>query len=1318
MFVFTGAATGAGGVAATLRRRLEATEGSGTSIVRGRCSLRTASVTAAHSTQSVFPTGRLAHRRKSLSSPRSRSEWHGLPLPTQRAAPPSRRPFGARHTLRMSRPGVGSDLENPPDDSEFDPSELDFMFEEQPEEEEVNPKFVYDLAKDAPFVNEPDHPKLGFPPLFSKTYAEAPPRPPLRRILVIGSGAIRIGQACEFDYSGTQACKALRAEGYEVVLVNSNPASIMTDPEIADRTYIEPITPEVLEMIIQREKPDALLPTMGGQTGLNMAMTLSNAGVLERYNVRLIGADLAAITKGEDRLAFREAMERIGVKVCPSGIARTVEEARQVASDIGSYPLIIRPAYTLGGTGGGIAYNREEFDDIAQAGLEASPVSQILVEKSLLGWKEYELEVVRDMMDNVVIICSVENVDPMGVHTGDSFTVAPTQTLTDVEYQELRDMSIAIIREIGVDTGGSNIQFAVCPRTGDMIVIEMNPRVSRSSALASKATGYPIAKVAAKLATGLSLTEIPNDITRKTPAAFEPALDYVVCKFPRFTFEKFPGSSDVLSTQMKSVGEAMSIGRSFVESFQKGLRSLEIGRAGWGLDGKDEEPMTRAELEAALRVPRPNRIFKVRQALKAGMSVLEIADLSGYDPWYLYKMADILELQEWLERVPKLEEIDREHMFLLKKFGFSDKQIAYALRHSGATEEKVRRHRKKLGIRPAFKRVDTCAGEFEAYTPYLYSAYETSQAWDHKRNEMIKGIVSEVPPSDPNKAKVMILGGGPNRIGQGIEFDYVCCHACFALRDAGYETIMVNSNPETVSTDYDTSDRLYFEPLTLEDVIAILEVEKPDGIIVTFGGQTPLKLAVPLQKYLSSREARSAGVRTRILGTSPDSIDAAEDRDRFQAILRELNIRQPANGVARSYADAKRVAAKIGYPVVVRPSYVLGGRGMEIVYSERELERYMSEEVVVESEHPVLIDRFLINATEVDVDALADDTGRVVIAGLMEHIEQAGIHSGDSACSIPAVSLPYEAQVQIRQWTVELARRLKVVGLINIQWAVQGTDVYILEANPRASRTVPYVSKAIGAPVAKIAALVMAGATLEELGFTTELLPRAISVKESVLPFDKFAGADTLLSPEMRSTGEVMGTDYSFGAAYAKSQAAAGTPLPHHGTVLMSLRDADKPNALALARDFLDLGFKVLATHGTYDALVAAGIDPQSIHFIYKSGEGRPDVVDAFKNGDIHLFIITPSLPGDSARHVRRTALMSKVPIITTVAAAKAAAAAIRAMRSQALEVKPIQEYHPRYNELVVRIREGMHNAKNKLRPQPAPQPARKERKAPAPSLV
>ncbi len=1141
-----------------------------------------------------------------------------------------------------------------------------------------------------------------------------------QKILVIGSGAIRIGQACEFDYSGTQACKALRSLGYQVVLVNSNPASIMTDPEIADRTYVEPITLEILEIIIERERPDVLLPTMGGQTGLNMAMQLSKSGILDKYNVRLIGANLEAIRKGEDRQAFRAAMESIDVDCCPSGIANNMEEARAVAAQIGRFPLIIRPAYTLGGTGGGIAYNREEFEEIAAGGLEASPVSQILVEQSLLGWKEFELEVVRDKKDNVVIICGIENVDPMGIHTGDSFTVAPTMTLTDKEYQRLRDMSISIIREIGVETGGSNIQFAVCPRTANVIVIEMNPRVSRSSALASKATGYPIAKVAAKLATGLTLPEIKNDITRDTVAAFEPSLDYVVCKFPRFAFEKFPGSNDVLTTQMKSVGEAMSIGRTFKESFQKGLRSLEIGRYGWGLDGKDEDIPSRAELEAALRIPRPNRIFRVRQALRAGMTIEEINALSGYDLWFLYNMKELFEMGEALRSKQSLKEIDRYTMFSLKQNGFSDRQIAFALRHAGVTETDVRRYRKSLGIQAVYKRVDTCAAEFEAYTPYLYSTFESRNTWDedpetgnplnlgHNNSNLdgecltgsaiVDGMESEVPPSDPNKPKIMILGGGPNRIGQGIEFDYVCCHACFALRDAGYETIMVNSNPETVSTDYDTSDRLYFEPLTLEDVISIIEAEKPDGIIVTFGGQTPLKLAVPLQEYLNSEEARAAGVHTRILGTSPDSIDAAEDRDRFQAILRELRIRQPENGIARSYTDAKVVAERIGYPVVVRPSYVLGGRGMEIVYSEQELERYMSEEVVVESEHPVLIDKFLLNATEVDVDALADASGRVVIAGIMEHIEQAGIHSGDSACSIPTVSLPYEVLVQIRQWTTALARRLQVVGLINIQWAVQGSDVYILEANPRASRTVPFVSKAIGAPIAKVASLVMAGATLAELGYTTEILPRAISVKESVLPFDKFPGADTLLSPEMRSTGEVMGTDYSFGAAYAKSQAAAGTPLPTSGTVLLSLKDADKVAAPALVRDFLDLGFRVLATRGTHAALLANGIESSSVEMIHKAGEGRPDVLDAIKNGDIDLFIITPSVPADSARNVRRAALMTKIPIITTIAAARAAAAAIRTMQSQALQVKSLQEYHAKYAEYTEQLRWGMQGAANKLR--------------------
>jgi len=1107
-------------------------------------------------------------------------------------------------------------------------------------------------------------------------------RTDITKILLIGAGPIIIGQACEFDYSGTQACKALRSEGYEVVLVNSNPATIMTDPETAERTYIEPLTVDVLEKIIAKERPDALLPTMGGQTALNLARDLARQGILEKYGVELIGANLEAIEKGEDRLLFRNAMEKIGVKCCPSGIATSLEEAKKVAEELAvGFPLIIRPAYTLGGTGGGIAYNPEEFESIVTGGLDASPVRQVLIERSLLGWKEYELEVMRDGQDNVVIVCSIENLDPMGVHTGDSITVAPTQTLTDKEYQRLRDQSIAIIREIGVDTGGSNIQFSICPDTGEVIVIEMNPRVSRSSALASKATGFPIAKLAAKLATGLTLPELRNDITLKTPAAFEPSLDYVVTKIPRFAFEKFAGASSTLTTQMKSVGEAMAIGRCFQESFQKALRSLETGRAGFGYDGKEKPFASADDLEASLRIPSPNRIFSVLAAFREKYTVEEVYDLSKYDPWFLRKMYDIYELGERF-RGRNIASISAEEMLSLKSMGFSDVQLANIF---STSEHQVRLHRKVLKITPVFKTVDTCSAEFEAYTPYLYSTYDSGVAWGDgtDESEIISSMESETPAAT-GKTKIMILGGGPNRIGQGIEFDYCCVHACFALRDAGFETVMVNSNPETVSTDYDTADRLYFEPLTFEDVIAVIETENPDGIIVQFGGQTPLKLAIPLEKYLKSDEAKMAGVKSKILGTSPDSIDIAEDRDRFIAILEELNIRQPANGVARSYEQAFEVSKKIGFPLMVRPSYVLGGRGMEIVYDENELRAYMSNDVVVESEHPVLIDSFLSNAIEVDVDAIADSTGQVVIGGIMEHIEEAGIHSGDSACSLPAVTIPYEAMVTIRQWTEALAQRLNVVGLMNIQWAVQGKDVFILEANPRASRTVPFVSKAIGYPLAKIASLVMAGKTLKELDFTTEIIPAHISVKEAVLPFDKFPGADILLSPEMRSTGEVMGIATSFGSAYAKSQLAASVKLPKTGAIYISMQDRDKEAAVSLAKDFIGLGYKIVATRGTYSYLISRGLNPTEVSMALKIHEGRPNILDMVKQGQIAMFITTPDRKKEpkSSRELRRAALIGKLPIFTTVAAARAIAQALRTTRNQDMDVKAMQDYHPRY-ELV-----------------------------------
>jgi len=1073
-----------------------------------------------------------------------------------------------------------------------------------------------------------------------------PRRQDLHKILLIGSGPIVIGQACEFDYSGTQACKALRDEGYEVVLVNSNPATIMTDPETADRTYIEPLTPELVALIIERERPDALLPTMGGQTALNLAVALAKNGTLDKYNVELIGAKLPAIEMAEDRKLFKEAMGRIGVAVCPSGLAETLEESRAIGQQIGSYPLIIRPGFTMGGTGGGIAYNQKEFEEIAQSGLDASPVSQILIEKSLLGWKEYELEVMRDLADNVVIICSIENIDPMGIHTGDSITVAPAQTLTDKEYQRLRDASIKIIREIGVETGGSNIQFAINPVTGELVVIEMNPRVSRSSALASKATGFPIAKMAAKLAVGYTLDEIPNDITKKTPASFEPTIDYVVTKIPRFAFEKFSGSSQVLTTQMKSVGEAMAIGRTFQESFQKALRSLETGRAGWGCDRPEKLPSLE-QIRAGLRTPNPDRIFTVRHAMQMGMTVEEIYELTNIDPWFLDKMHDLLETEKLLKRTT-LQSLDKAKMYTIKRQGFSDRQIAFATK---THENDVRAYRKSLGVIPVYKTVDTCAAEFEALTPYYYSAYEEE---------------TEVLPSD--RRKVMILGGGPNRIGQGIEFDYCCCHASFALGADGFETIMVNSNPETVSTDYDTSDRLYFEPLTQEDVLNIIEAENPEGVIIQFGGQTPLKLAIPLQEALKSLP------QTKIWGTSPDSIDTAEDRERFEKILRKLNIQQPPNGLARTYEAAREVAQRIQYPVVVRPSYVLGGRAMEIVYSDSELERYMSYAVQIEPDHPILIDHFLENAIEVDVDAIADMTGQVVIGGIMEHIEQAGIHSGDSACSIPSITLSEPVLNQIRTWTIELAKALNVIGLMNIQFAVQGDQVFILEANPRASRTVPFVSKAIGHPLAQIAARVMSGKTLKELNFTEEIIPKHISVKEAVLPFDKFPGTDTILGPEMRSTGEVMGIDTDFGKAFAKAELAASQRLPLKGTVFVSMSDREKAAVVPVVKDLISLGFKVIATEGTRKVLVENGC---AVDLVLKVHEGRPHVIDSIKNELIQLIINTPlgkeALNDD--RLIRRTALSYKIPVITTIAGAKATAAAIRSLQSQPLTVKSLQEY-------------------------------------------
>ena len=1095
-----------------------------------------------------------------------------------------------------------------------------------------------------------------------------PRRTDLRRILLLGSGPIVIGQACEFDYSGTQACKALRSEGFEVVLVNSNPASIMTDPDMADRTYIEPLTPEVVTRVIELERPDALLPTMGGQTALNLAVTLAENGTLERYGVELIGANLEAIQKAEDRLLFKQAMERIGVAVCPSGIATSLAEAETVGEAIGTYPRIIRPAFTMGGSGGGIAYNPEEFRAICKSGLEASPVSQILIEQSLLGWKEFELEVMRDLADNVVIVCSIENLDPMGVHTGDSITVAPAQTLTDREYQRLRDQSIAIIREIGVETGGSNIQFAINPANGDVVVIEMNPRVSRSSALASKATGFPIAKIAARLAVGYTLDEILNDITGKTPACFEPTIDYVVTKIPRFAFEKFRGSPAVLTTSMKSVGEAMAIGRCFEESFQKALRSLETGHAGWGCDRPDGE-IEPADLDAQLRIPTPDRIFAVREAMVAGRSDDAIHALSAIDPWFLAKLRHILEVETQLLRGRQLADLGADALLELKQLGFSDRQIAWA---TGSDELSVRRHRQALGVNALFKTVDTCAAEFASSTPYHYASYERPIE-RLTADGRLETLPAETEVQPETRRKVLILGGGPNRIGQGIEFDYCCVHASFALQAEGFATVMLNSNPETVSTDYDTSDRLYFEPLTLEDVLNVIEAERPEGVIVQFGGQTPLKLALPLLRWLASPEGLATG--TRLWGTSPESIDSAEDREQFEAILRRLEIRQPRNGLARSQAEARAVADRVGYPVVVRPSYVLGGRAMEVVFDEEELNRYMVEAVQVEPDHPVLIDQYLENAIEVDVDALCDHSGQVVIGGLMEHIEPAGIHSGDSACALPAVSLDPESLATIRRWSKDLALALQVNGLINLQFAVREGEVFIIEANPRASRTVPFVAKATGVPLAKIASQLMAGRTLAALGVTREPVPPLQAVKEAVLPFKRFPGADSLLGPEMRSTGEVMGSAASFGMAYAKAELAAGEALPTSGVVFLSTHDRDKSALVPVARRLAELGFSLIATSGTAAALAADGLEVQSI---LKVHEGRPNIEDAIRSGQIQLVINTPvgRQAAHDDRYLRRAALDYAVPTVTTLAAARAAVEAIAALQGQTLTIHALQDVH------------------------------------------
>ncbi|RWR95048.1 carbamoyl-phosphate synthase large chain, chloroplastic-like protein [Cinnamomum micranthum f. kanehirae] len=1082
-------------------------------------------------------------------------------------------------------------------------------------------------------------------------------RTDLKKIMILGAGPIVIGQACEFDYSGTQACKALKEEGYEVVLLNSNPATIMTDPDLAHQTYIAPMTPELVEQVLEKERPDAILPTMGGQTALNLAVALAENGALERYGVELIGAKLDAIKKAEDRDLFKQAMENIGLKTPPSGIGTTLEECVDIANSIGEFPLIIRPAFTLGGTGGGIAYNWEEFENICKSGLAASLTSQVLVEKSLLGWKEYELEVMRDLADNVVIICSIENIDPMGVHTGDSITVAPAQTLTDKEYQRLRDYSVAIIREIGVECGGSNVQFAVNPEDGEVMVIEMNPRVSRSSALASKATGFPIAKMAAKLSIGYTLDQIPNDITKKTPASFEPSIDYVVTKIPRFAFEKFPGSQPILTTQMKSVGESMALGRTFQESFQKAVRSLECGYYGWGCAAIKELDWDWDQLKYSLRVPSPERIHAIYAAMKKGMKVDEIHELSFIDKWFLSQLKELVDVEHFL-LARSLPQLTKDDFYEVKKRGFSDKQIAFA---TSSTESEVRYKRLSLGVVPAYKRVDTCAAEFEANTPYMYSSYDYE---------------CESAPS--KREKVLILGGGPNRIGQGIEFDYCCCHASFALREAGYETIMMNSNPETVSTDYDTSDRLYFEPLTVEDVLNIIDLERPAGIIVQFGGQTPLKLALPIQRHLDEHKPLSASGKghVRILGTTPDSIDAAEDRERFNAILKELGIEQPKGGIAKSEANALSIAMEIGYPVVVRPSYVLGGRAMEIVYNDEKLVTYLENAVKVDPERPVLIDRYLSDACEIDVDALADSYGNVVIGGIMEHIEQAGVHSGDSACLLPTKNVSAVCLETIRSWTSKLAKRLNVCGLMNCQYAISASgEVFLLEANPRASRTVPFVSKAIGHPLAKYASLVMSGKSIIDLEFTKEVIPSHVSVKEAVLPFEKFQGCDVLLGPEMRSTGEVMGIDFEFPLAFAKAQIAAGQKLPASGTVFLSLNDLTKRHLPSIAKDFVGMGFKIVATSGTAHVLELEGIP---VGRVLKLHEGRPHAADMITNGQIQLMVITSSddaLDQIDGRQLRRMALASKVPIITTVAGALASVEAIRSMKHSSVKMIALQDF-------------------------------------------
>ena len=1077
-----------------------------------------------------------------------------------------------------------------------------------------------------------------------------PRRDDIKKILLIGSGPIVIGQACEFDYSGTQACKALREEGYEVVLVNSNPATIMTDPNTADRTYIEPLTWEIVEKVIAKERPDALLPTLGGQTGLNVAMDLDKHGVLEKYGCQMIGANAKVIAKAEERDQFKAAMEKIGLECCVGETVTNIDQAREVLNKVG-LPCVVRPSFTMGGSGSAIAYNREEFDTLVRRGLDQSPVTEVLIEESALGWKEYEMEVMRDLDDNVVIICSIENFDPMGVHTGDSITVAPSQTLTDKEYQRMRDASLAVIREIGVETGGSNIQFAIHPENGRMIVIEMNPRVSRSSALASKATGFPIAKIAAKLAVGFRLHELANDITKKTQACFEPTIDYVVTKIPRFAFEKFPEADATLTTQMKSVGETMAVGRTFKESFQKALRGLEVGSFGFGCDSKDlwgtDQQPSIEEIRSKLATPNSERVWYLRYAIKSGMTIDEIHDLTSIDPWFLDHLLEIVETEEELRQCGKLESLEFPLLKKAKQNGFSDRQLSTLFQCS---EMDVRDLRKRLGVIVTFKSVDTCAAEFEAYTPYYYSTYEDED---------------ETPPKQDGKKRIMILGGGPNRIGQGIEFDYCCCHASFALREMGIESIMVNSNPETVSTDYDTSDLLFFEPLTTEDVLNICDRIQPDGLIVQFGGQTPLNL---------SRALHNAGIP--IIGTHVETIEAAEDREKFQQILHRLDLKQPANGIARTMSQARAEALKIGFPALVRPSFVLGGRAMEICYDQTQFEKFVSEAFIVAGSQPVLIDRFLEDATEVDVDAVSDGEN-VVVAGIMEHIEEAGVHSGDSACAIPSYSLPQTVIQEIRQATHALAKHLRVVGLMNIQFAVKSEDgqmnVYILEVNPRASRTVPFVAKATGIPLANIAAKVMAGMKLDETGLDREPIPAHVSIKESVFPFRKFAGVDIVLGPEMRSTGEVMGISERFSLAFAKSQLAAGVVLPTDGTIFVSVADRHKDQVVDLAKRLHAMGYKMIATSGTAKKLEENGTPVERVK---RLAEGHPNLVDHLIDGNVSLILNTPIGKGartDEGR-IRAAAVQHGVPCITTIQAAEAAVMAMEALREDEMNVESLQD--------------------------------------------